>query len=221
MPQYSLEARAALDRLSRRGHRINTIIDVGAAEGKWSADASYIWPHSHFLLIEANDHHVPALEHCKKQAPDRIEYILAAASDHTGTTSFFTSQDPLGGGVWTGPREAYPEVPAITIDDAIAQRHLPDPFLIKLDTHGHELEILSGATATLARTGVLVIETYFFRFGKRVPLFYELCAFLAERGFGCVDIVEPAWRNYDQALWQLDLVFVPLASSEFKHLLFD
>ena len=220
MPEYPLLARDALIRLAKRGHRINTIIDVGASTGQWSANASYVWPHSHFLLIEANEHHRPALEHCRQQAPNRIEYVLAAATDHSGKTYLYTKDDPFGGTVVKTLDNVEQEVAAVTIDELIAQRSLPDPYLIKLDTHGHELEILRGAHQTLPRTGVLVIEAYFHRINDSAPLFHELCAFLAERGFGCIDIIEPLWRPYDHAIWQIDLVFVPLTSKEFQYRLY-
>ena len=70
----------------------------------------------------------------------------------------------------------------MTIDALVAERSLPRPYLIKLDTHGHELEILRGAAEALAGTDVLVIEAYFHRINESAPLFHELCAFLAERG---------------------------------------
>jgi FkbM family methyltransferase len=208
-----------LSKLARRGHQVNTIIDVGASTGYWSAKASHMFPHAHFLLIEANEHHRPELEGCKKQSP-RIDYILAGASDRAGTIQFFPGGDPFGGTTFPEVMGESREIPAITIDDEIARRNLPGPFLIKLDTHGREFAILEGAAQTLKRAQILVIEAYFFRIGKHAPLFYELCQFLAERNFVCVDFMEPQWRPYDQSLWQVDLVFVPATSPDAAYISF-
>jgi hypothetical protein len=36
-------------------------------------------------------------------------------------------------------------------------------------------------------------------------------------GFRCIDMVDPAWRTYDDTFWQLDLIFIRKESSEFKY----
>jgi hypothetical protein len=55
---------------------------------------------------------------------------------------------------------------------------------------------------------VLVIEAYNYRISGEALLFWELCAYLAERGFRPVDLVDSMHRPYDDAFWQMDLVFV-------------
>lgn len=222
MPDYPLATLDALTRLASRGHRVSSVVDVGASDGQWSARASHVWPEAHYLLIEANALHRPALERFKQQAPSRIDYVIAAATDHVGQTIFHAAADPFGGTVSTPhPDAKIPlmprQVPAITIDQLLGQRPLPKPHLIKLDTHGHELAILTGAAQTLRQTDVLVIEAYFHRINASAPLVHELCAFLADRGFGCIDMIDPLWRTYDQSLWQVDLVFIPLTSREFEY----
>ncbi|KKN83508.1 hypothetical protein LCGC14_0297460 [marine sediment metagenome] len=55
--------------------------------------------------------------------------------------------------------------------------------LLKLDVQGGELDVLKGATKTLARTGLVVSEAELVPLYKNQPLFGDLCAYLADYGF--------------------------------------
>ena len=94
---------------------------------------------------------------------------------------------------------------------------LPGPYLLKFDTHGFELPILNGAARTLAETEVIVMECYNFRIGPHALTFDEMCRHLGERGFRCIDLVEPMHRPRDDSFWQMDLVFVRQTRPEFAY----
>jgi len=85
---------------------------------------------------------------------------------------------------------------------------MPVPYLLKLDTHGFELPILSGAKNILENTSLAVIEFYIFRLHSDAPLFHELCAYMDSIDFQVIDFSEPMWREKDMALWQMDLFFI-------------
>ena len=96
-------------------------------------------------------------------------------------------------------------------------RGLEGPYLLKLDTHGFEVPILKGAARTLASTEVIVMECYNYRIAPECLTFDEMCRHLGERGFRCIDLVDPLYRPYDDAFWQLDLVFIRSNRPEFSH----
>jgi hypothetical protein len=100
-------------------------------------------------------------------------------------------------------------------DAQVAARDLRPPFLIKLDTHGFEMPILAGAEQTLEQTNVLVIEAYNFDIASSAVRFAELCARLEARGFRCVDLFDVMYRPADNALWQMDLIFIRADRPEF------
>ena len=89
---------------------------------------------------------------------------------------------------------------------------------MKLDTHGFEVPILEGAVRTLAETEVILIECYTFRIAPACLTFAEMCRYLGERGFRCIDLGDPLYRPHDDALWQMDLVFVRKDRPEFSYL---
>jgi hypothetical protein len=65
----------------------------------------------------------------------------------------------------------------------VAREHLPPPDLIKLDVQGYELEVLRGGEACLRHARAVLCEVSFKVFYSGQPLFHEIVAFLAARGF--------------------------------------
>lgn len=203
--------------LRRRGHAFGTVVDIGASNGSWSASLMRHFPDCHYLLIEAQPVHESALREFRARHPN-AQFALAAAGDKPGEI-YFDAADPLGGQAAYSPHSSADiRVPVVTIDAEVAARKLPAPFLLKFDTHGFEVPILNGAAATLTRTDVIIMECYNFRIAPEALTFDEMCRFLGERGFRCIDLVEPMHRPRDDAFWQMDLVFVRADRPEFSYL---
>lgn len=210
----TLSLRSAFKRLQRRGINVSTVIDVGASNGIWSRKALDFVADAVFFLIEAQVIHEPALRRLKKHHP-RIDFILAAAGNRNGEI-FFDASDPFGGLASDTPftRNGI-SVPVRTLDSLVKDRKLKPPFLLKLDTHGFEVPIFEGAAETLKRTELIIVETYNFKLTSVSLRFHEMCSFLEERGFRCIDMCEPMHRPKDGAFWQMDLFFVPAGRPEF------
>ena len=202
--------------LVKRKHAIGTVVDIGASNGSWSEALMPHFPSSRYLLIEAQPVHEPGLRSfCARHA--NAEYVLAAAGEREGRIHFDASE-PLSGQASNIPFAANDiEVPVVTLDAALKARSLPGPYLLKFDTHGYEVPILNGAPATLARTEVIIMECYNFRIAPECLTFYEMCAHLAQRGFRCIDLVEPMHRPHDDSFWQMDLVFARDSRPEFSY----
>lgn len=207
---------AALERLAKRNFRLGTVIDVGASDGRWSAELLPYQPNARYLCIEAYTAHHSGLQAFAAAHP-QVEYVLCAAGDREGQIYFRTS-DLFGGWALESPNEPNCiQVPVSTIDAMVASRQLPPPFLIKLDTHGYELPILAGAARTLQHTEVLVVEVYNFPGRPPAVPFFEFCRLMAAKGFRCVDLFDPLYRPYDDAFWQMDLVFLRETRPEFQY----
>lgn len=211
----TLSLRAALKRCTGRGLHIETIIDVGASDGRWSLVAREAFPKAFCLLIEAQDGHRKALQ-CIKERESRFDYVIAAAGDRKGT-SFFSADDLFGGLASATPvGNQCISVPMVTVDEEVSNRGLTPPFLLKLDTHGFEIPILEGANNTLAAASLVVIETYNFKLTSESLKFHEMCIFMESKGFSCVDLIQPMHRPGDKAFWQMDLVFIPSENDVFS-----
>ena len=205
-PPLTMEG--ALARLRARGTSLGAVIDVGAAEGRWTRRALRYFPEASYLLVEPLEERRAALEALCAGHPNR-SCAIAAAGGEEGTVTLNVSPDLDGSGIYgdargTGART----VPVTTIDAEVRRRQLPPPYLIKLDTHGFEVPILEGARASLAQTAALVIEGYNFQLSPGCLRFHELCAHVETLGFRCAEMVDVMLRPGDAVLWQLDLLFL-------------
>lgn len=206
---------AALHRLKSRNIRVSSVIDVGASNGCWSQALLPVYPQARYLCVEAQPVHEPALRAFVARHA-KAEFVLAAAGKEEGSI-YFDASDPFGGIASSTPLgRGGITVPMITIDAQVAARDLRPPFLIKLDTHGFEMPILAGAEQTLKQTNVLVIEAYNFDIAPSAVRFAELCARLEAQGFRCVDLFDVMYRPADNALWQMDLIFIRSDRPEFR-----
>lgn len=188
---------------------VGTVLDVGASNGCWSEQCMRFFPDASYVLFEPQPVHAESLDAFARKSRQRVFVEKKAVGSAQGQTFFAVSDDPFGGALAShGQDEKTISVACTTIDAAVSELAVSGPFLLKLDTHGFERSILAGAAETLARASVLIIEAYNYRITDEAPLFWELCALLAEKGFRPVDLVDVMHRLHDRSLWQMDIVFV-------------
>jgi FkbM family methyltransferase len=202
-----------LARAAGRRTDIATWIDVGASDGSWSVGAQRHFPDAKFLLFEPLAERQAVLG--SLHARHGFEIVAAAAGARAGKISFRIDPELDGSGVAAPGSGQARTVPVEAIDDVVAARAMPGAFALKLDTHGHELAVLEGATHTLPATNLLIIEAYNFTLVPGCLRFHELCTWLEARGFRCCDLADPMRRPGDGALWQMDLAFAPANSPLF------
>ena len=101
----------------------------------------------------------------------------------------------------------------VSIDGEVRRLELAPPYLVKLDTHGSERDIIAGARETLWQTNLLINEFYNFQSEER--RWPQMVLFIESLGFRCVDMIEPMWRAHDGVLWQVDFAFIPRDRKEF------
>jgi len=214
----SLSWQSAFARIRRQQVEIQTVIDVGASDGRWSKTVRPFYPAAFYFLIEANEVHEPKLK-AFKEKHNNVDYVLAAAGDTIGSI-YFDASDPSGGLAshtpLQGNRRRVTRVPVTTVDAEVKARKLKPPYLLKLDTHGFEVPIFEGAAETLKETSLIVVETYNFTLCEGCLRFYEMCVFLEEKGFRPIGLCGPLFRPKDGALWQFDLVFARANRKEFQ-----
>jgi len=206
----------AYQRVSKRDHRFKTVIDIGASDGRWSAEFMQWFPDQQYLLIEAQPVHRDGLGlFCASR--DNAEFVLAAAGERRGEL-YFDATKPLGG---LASHTPFPQncitVPVTTVDDEVSERDLLGPFLLKFDTHGFETPILKGAEQTLKRAELIIMECYNFKIAPECLRFHEMCGYFAEKGFRCIDLYDPLYRPRDGVFWHMDLVFAREDRPEFRH----
>lgn len=197
-------------RVEKQGGDYDTIIDIGASDGRWSRISKAIFPKALHILVEPNKYHQKGINRFVDEYPRAI-HIPMVAGEKGGFVAFDGS-DPFGGGV-TGAKEATGLLEQTSVDEITSSIDLKTG-LLKLDTHGYEVPILKGASKTLKHIDAIVIECYTRKINPESLRFWEMSKYLWELGFDCVDMIDPLFRPADGALWQMDLIFVKRNNKE-------
>lgn len=184
------------------------VIDVGAQTG--TEELFRVFPDAKHLMIEPVAENEAVLLQIASRLRD-AEVLIAAADSVSGETFLHVSPNTRYA---TISDSAEPEadlqhvrrISCVAVDDLCQARSLEGPFLIKIDVDGKELDVLRGCVDTLERTECAIVETVFF--GEGANQFSRVVEFMCDRGFVIYDIVEPVYRPFDLALWQVDTVFV-------------
>ena len=187
------------------------VIDVGAAEGKWSTRCKDIWPQASFTLVEPLEEHESTLTELAMRHGWKYEPFVAG--EGPGFVDFSITEDLDGSGVY---ENGGPSTRRIEVRDLDSIMPATGRGLLKLDTHGYEVPILNGASALLDRIDLAVIEVYGHRISGPCLLFHEICALMAEKGFRVAGIVNPMKRPRDGVFWQADFFFLKAEHPVFR-----
>jgi FkbM family methyltransferase len=184
-------------------------MDVGAAGGvapQWRD----------FLPVMEVDCFEPDEDECAARQRDslaNVHWFPVALAGTSGRRPFYILNRPTGsslyppndpvileysGRSYAGVRRIV-EVECKSLRDFLVEYQRPVPALMKLDTQGTELEILSSLTPGQFEA-VLCVETEveFMELYKGQPAFGDVHAFMRERGFRLLDLrTHRAYRNAD------------------------
>lgn len=206
-----------IDRFVQRGLPVQVVVDIGASDGKWSIASMKHLPNASFLAIEPLKERKDKLLTTKRRL-NNFDYALCVAGDIDGEKVQLNVTEDLDGSTVEGSNPGTPRTCTVrTVDSLLTEKNLPGPYLLKFDTHGHEIPILSGCKSTLMNTNAIIMETYNFQLTSSSLRFHEMCSYLEQLGFRPVDIADPLLRAYDQAFWQIDILFIKEDSNVFKY----
>lgn len=192
------------------GFQPKTVIDVGVASGTMELYSAF--PDSYFLLVEPLAEFEPDLKSILKQY--KGSYVLAAAGSSSRQVTFNVHKNHLDGSslykesMGTEADGYEITVPIIRLDDIIKDKQLNGPYLIKVDVQGAELDVLEGTQQALLESEVVVLEVSLFKFMKGAPQFFDVVSYMNNSGFVAYDIILGWNRPLDNALGQVDIVFV-------------
>jgi FkbM family methyltransferase len=200
--------------LQNKGFAPKVIYDIGASTGIWSEIIAGVFPGAEFHLFEPLAGHVDAyrtdLATRLPRLPNlRLHPVALGASG--GDVTFFVTDDGYGsslhgGGAGRQVKEQV-RVPQYRLDDYAAEKRLPPPDIVKIDSQGAEDVILRGGLHAVRHAKVLLLETWLRRdYGPATPLLCEIVEYLRAFSFSPVEIGE---RFYDDGhrLYSFDVFF--------------
>jgi FkbM family methyltransferase len=189
-----------------------TVIDVGVGYGTFPLYEAF--PAARFVLVEPLREFQPAIETITRNYNCQVFY--KAVSDQPGvqelrvdaknlTKSSFADRTPLTA---TGNTLQTRQVETTTLDK-IYEECLPveQPVLLKIDTEGHELNALQGATSLLSVTDTVIAEVSISRRFQGSYTFEDLILFMRESGFALSSFLNIAHRAGEVRPRHADVVF--------------
>lgn len=196
-----------LRHMARLGFSPRVVLDVGAARGEWLRLAALIWPQATIIGIEPNEREVPLLERAKAELP-RFDYWRGFLGRQSRTVQYADKNTQTSVLDADSNQSGQQSADMMRLDDLLAQRQWPMPDFIKLDVQGYELEVLSGGEKAMAGCQAILTEVSFYRFFGQVPTADEVIEFLKARGFAWYDVMGIMRRGSDDALAQMDFMFL-------------
>jgi FkbM family methyltransferase len=184
-------------------------MDVGAAGG--------VAPHwREYLPVMEVDCFEPDATECaarQREAPPNVRWFPVALAGTTGRRKFYVLNRPTGssllppndpvileysGQAYAGVRKVI-DVDCLSLADFLAEHQRPTPVLMKLDTQGTELEILSSLSAAqLDGLALVEMEVEFLQLYEDQPTFGDVHAFMQGQGFRLLDLrTHRSYRNAD------------------------
>lgn len=201
---------AVLAHVKRLGFRPATVIDVGVAYG--TPELYDAFPDARFLLVDPLEEYAEGIGQVTERLRD-AEWVRAAAGPSPGEIQINVNRAPALSstlGHWKGQDDGGQArtVPVVRIDDLVAERSLPGPFLVKADVEGAELRVLDGASEVLEQTELVLLEVNLFQFLPGQPELHDVVAYMKERGFVTYDFYGGHLRLLDGALAMVNMAFV-------------
>jgi FkbM family methyltransferase len=202
-----------LNHVRANGFSPETIIDVGAFVGDWSTCARRVYPHARCIMIDANEDNRAQLAEAVQRIRNAEYEIALLGPEDRGVVFHVQSTGSSVLPELTPFERTERRVRMTRLDDLLSGREMPGPVLLKLDVQGFELEVLRGASRTLADSEVVILETSLLPYNEGAPLFSDVIGFMERAGFLAYDFCGQARRESDNTLFQTDVVFTKAASN--------
>ena len=201
---------AVLAHVKRLGFSPASVIDVGVAYG--TPELYDAFPSARFLLVDPLEEYAEAIGQITGRLRD-AEWVRAAAGPSPGELEIVVNRAPALSsmlGHWKGQDDGgrARTVPVVRIDDLVAERSLPGPYLLKADVEGAELRVLDGAPRVLEQTELVLLEVNLFEFLPGQPQLHDVVGYMRERGFVTYDFYGGHVRLLDDALAMTNMAFV-------------
>lgn len=190
-----------------------TVLDVGASRGQFALFISTMMPEARVISFEP----LPEpFEDLDRLTGAQVETHNTAVGASSGAASINVSaRDDSSSLLPIGSRqvEEFPgteaertiEVPVTTLDETLVGEPAR-PCLLKIDVQGLELEVLKGATRTLASVDEALIECSFVELYEGQALAEDVIIFMNDAGFHLVGVHEVAYSSDGSAI-QADFLF--------------
>lgn len=195
-----------------------TIIDIGANRGMFSKTANYLFKDTKIIAFEPLKECYEELKKLNSIIPFFECYNCAIGNKKEKGQIFKSSYDYSSSLLEMADlhKEAFPvskktsveEIEIISLDEALKNKDLVKPILIKIDVQGYEDFVIEGASKILEKTDIIICELSFQKLYNNQVLFDSIYARLKKMNFifsgSLNELVHP--KNY--GILQIDGLFI-------------
>lgn len=170
----------------------STFLDIGANKGDFTIlGASLVGPAGLVVAIEPERENFEVLRRAITiNRVNQVRAVRVALTNYTGDTTLFLGKYSGWHSLKLGPAASYGKqtVPARRCDDVLRELGVNAVDVMKIDVEGAELEVLQGATETLARGKTTILLDFHRAHGVHPN---ELQALLNELGYAAFETAPP------------------------------
>ena len=177
-----------------RSGAIDVLVDVGAADGTWAAQARTQGFRGRIVSLEPRPTAFAVLHEraLRDGAWECHEVAVAATAGRgelslAGTSSSLRPVTELHRRNFDAATSGTILVPLQTLDDVVVLAEVARTYL-KIDVEGHELDVLRGGEQTVERCAAVEVEVGFAPLYEGQPAAHEVMEWLAARDFRVVAI---------------------------------
>ncbi len=202
------DVKKSLSRLQKLGYSPANIFDVGAYEGQFSIMANQVWKNAPICCFEGNIEKEQVLQNNLKHI-ESVHLFNLLLGDTNETVDFFV-QETASSVLEEHTEQNFRKTKAQMkrLDALIQESKIPVPDFLKIDTQGYEYPILLGLGDYLKEVNIILLETNFIDIHKNVHLVSDIVGLMSENKFVMYDITEIHRRPLDEAIFQVDFIFV-------------
>ena len=199
-----------LNIIKQKGYTPDTILDIGAHHGNWTASMKQLYNDANYYLFEGIDY-----EELKRFDNDtKVKVFNVLLNDKSEEVNWYQMKNS-GDSIFREKSYHFTDCEIIkrrTIDlNTLIQQnnilHDSKNILIKIDCQGAEIPILKGSTSILEKTDFIILEMPLFgQYNEGVPNFIEHISYMDSIGFVPYDIIGNHYINGFNM--QIDMLFI-------------
>lgn len=202
----------SLRRLRAQGFEAKHIFDVGAYEGQNLASFLAFWPEATVVAFEPLDDKATALRERFRHHAVTVVDALVGDKDIEHATFYSDKNAPNASSVCfsqpAGGQKQLLTKRMTRLDTYIDSAKTPVPNFVQIDTLSFEYQIVKGLGDYLPMVEAIMLQLNFLEVFHGVTLAHEVIDYLGWHGFVMYDVCDVHRRPLDQALWQMDCLFV-------------
>jgi FkbM family methyltransferase len=186
-----------------------TILDIGANIGQFYNECKQSFPSSYIFSIEAT-----------KECEDELSkinsnYLITALYKEKTKLPFYKRKNDLtcsGNSIYRENTEFYNDenlqveyISTELLDNLFTDDSSFD--LIKIDTQGSELDIITGGINLCKKAKLILLEVSLIEYNEKQPLLNEVNEYMNNIGFEQVDIIGENYHPITRELIQYDILY--------------